>query len=58
MSEQKKKRQRIYDLLNVESKSKFICLPYAKRRKKILQKKSFLRKTSSWGLNKKEKKAF
>ena len=30
MGEQEKKRQRIYDLLNVETESKFLCLPYTK----------------------------
>ena len=46
MSEQEKKRQRIYDLLNTETKLKFLCLPYTKqkKKKKKLQKKSFLRK--------------
>ena len=32
MSEQEKKRQRIYDLLNAEAKPKFLCLPYIKQR--------------------------
>ena len=41
MSEQEKKQQRIYDLLQVETKPKFLCLPYTKQRKKPLQKKSF-----------------
>ena len=49
MSEQAKKRQRIYDLLNTETKEKFLCLPF-------LQKKSFLRKRCDGGLNKKETK--
>ena len=40
MSEQEKKRQRVYDLLNAETKPKFLCLPYTKQRKK-LQGKSF-----------------
>ena len=31
MNEQEKKRQRIYDLLNAETKPKFICLPYKKQ---------------------------
>ena len=33
ISEQENKRQRIYDLLNVETKLKFLCLPYTKQRK-------------------------
>ena len=57
MSEQGKKRQRIYDLLNAETKPKFLCLSFTKRRKK-LQKKSVLRKRRSGGLNKKRKEGF
>ena len=30
MNEQEKKRQIIYDLLNAETKPKFLCLPYKK----------------------------
>ena len=44
MSEQEKKRQGIYDLLNAETKPNFLCLSYTKQRKKNLLKKSFLRK--------------
>ena len=58
MSEQEKKRQRIYDFLNAETKQKFLCLPYIKQRKKNLLKKSFLRKRGSEGLNKKQKEGF
>ena len=32
VSEQEKKRQRNYDLLNAETKLKFLCLPYTKQR--------------------------
>ena len=39
MSEQEKKQQRIYDLLNCKTKPKFLCL----------QKKTFLRKRESGG---------
>ena len=35
MSEQEKKQQRIYDLLNTETKPKFICLLFTKQKKKI-----------------------
>ena len=42
MSEQGKKRQRIYDLLNAETKPKSLCSPYTKQ-KIFLQKNSFLR---------------
>ena len=41
MSEQEKKRQRIYDLRNAETKLKFLCLLYTKQRKNI-PKKNFL----------------
>ena len=34
MSELEKKQQRIYDLLNAETKSKFLCLPNTLQRKK------------------------
>ena len=57
MSDQEKKRQRIYDLLNAETKKKFLCLPYTNLRRKIYRK-SFLRKKGNVGLNKNEKKAF
>ena len=33
MSEQEKKEQRIYDLLNAETKTNFLCLPYTKQKK-------------------------
>ena len=58
MSEQEKKRQEIYDLLNAETKPKFQSLPYTKQRKNFLQKKSFLRKSGSGRLNKKCKEGF
>ena len=45
MSEQEKKRQRIYDLFDAKTKI-------------FLQKKSFLRKGGSGGLNKKWKEGF
>ena len=42
--QEKKKRQRIYDLLHPQTKSKFLCLPYTKAKRKKLQEKSFF-----WG---------
>ena len=57
MSEQEKKQERICDLLNAETKPKILCLPYTMKRKKI-HKKSFLRKSGSGRVNKKEKKVF
>ena len=41
MSEQEKKQQRIYDLLNTKTKLKFLCLPYTKQRKKFYRKRTF-----------------
>ena len=41
MSEQEKKWQRIYDLLNAETKPKFLCLPYTKQRKFFTGKELF-----------------
>ena len=58
MSEQEKKRQRIYDLLNIETKTKFLLSTVYKAKKKFLQKKSFSRKMGSGGLNKKWKEGF
>ena len=55
MSEQEKKRQIINDLFNAETKPKFFYLPFTKQRI-FFQKKSFLRKRGSRGLNKKKKK--
>ena len=53
MSEQIKKRQRIYDFLKAEFKATFLCLLYTKQRNFFLQKKSFLRKIWSRVLGKK-----
>ena len=54
MIEQEKKLQRIYDLLNAETKPKFLCLPYTKQRKNFFfTEKEFLSKSGSEELNKK-----
>ena len=65
MSEQEKKRQRIYELLNAETKPKKISeiigvslSTVYKAKKNFSQKKSFLRKSGSGGLNKKRKESF
>ena len=58
MGKQKKKRQRIGDLLNAETKLKFLCVPYTKQKQDLLQKKNFLRKRGSGGLNKKRNEGF
>ncbi len=44
MSEQEKKRQRIYDLLNAETKPKFLCLLNTKQRKIFYRKELFKKK--------------
>ena len=54
MSDEEKKQ---HDLLNGEIKPKLLCLPYTKQGY-FLQKKSFLRKRTSGGLNKKSKEGF
>ena len=41
MSEQEKKRQRIYDLHNVKTKPKFLGLPYRKQREFFHRKRNF-----------------
>ena len=58
MSEQEKKRQRIYDMLNAETKPNFLCLPYTKQNFFFfffLQKKRFLRKKGRGRPGKKQK---
>ena len=56
MSEQRKKGQRIYDLLN--AKNKVSLSTVFKEKKHFLPKKSFLRKWGSGGLNKNRKEGF
>ena len=58
MSEQEKKRQRIYDLLNAETNAKVYLSTVYKGKKNILQKNIFLRKRVSGGLNNKRKEGF
>ena len=57
MSEQEKKRPRIYDLLNAETKPIFF-VNSLQRKEKILQKKIFLKKKENGELNKNGKTAF
>ena len=59
-SGQEKKRQRIYDLLNAENKSKFLCLPYALSSKENkITEKVLLKKKGEWRiLTKNVKKVF
>ena len=56
MNEQEKKRQRIYDLLNIKTKPKFLYLPRTKQRKIFLSKR-FLRERGVENWTKNEKKA-
>ena len=56
-SEQEQKGQRIYYLINAETKPKFLCLTYTKQRNIFTQEKS-LRERRSGGLNKKRKEGF
>ena len=57
MSEQEKKHQRIYDLLNAESKPKFLCLPYTKQRK-IFTEKELFKENWEWKIEQKRKERF
>ena len=41
MSEQEKKRQRIYDFLYVKTKPKFLCPPHTKQRRKKIPEKEW-----------------
>ena len=43
MSEQKKKQQRIYNLLNAEIKPKFHYLPFTKQRKFCITEKDLFK---------------
>ena len=58
MSEQEQKRQRIYELLNAETKPKFRCLLYTKQRKYFYRKKAFQGKGGGWRIEQKTKKLF
>ena len=59
MSEQENKQQRIYDLLNAETKPTFLSLLYTKQSKAIFfHKNSFWRKRGMEDLTKNEKKVF
>ena len=59
MSEQEKKWQRIYDLLNTKTKPKFLCLLYRKQRNIFfLLKKSILMKMREWRIKQKQKENF
>ena len=55
MNNKSEKRQRSYDLLNAETKPKFLCLPYSKQRKNT-EKDFFKEKmgVEDWTKNDKE----
>ena len=54
MSEQEKKRQRIYDLLNTETKTNFLvyCIQSKKKKKKNTEKELFKEKRT-WRIKQK-----
>ena len=58
MTEQKKKRQRIYDLQNAKTKPSFLCLPYTSQKTNLQKKEFFLRKGEVEDWTKNEKEAF
>ena len=52
MSEQEKKCQRIYDLLNTETKPKFLYLPIQSK-ENFLRKKELFKEKGSWRIEQK-----
>ena len=58
MSEQERKQQGIYDLLDYKIKPKFLCLPYTKQRMNFAGKELFKEKGEWRTEQKNEKKAF
>ena len=56
MSEQEKKRQRTYGLLNAKTKPKLLCLAYTKQRKKIFTEKKLFKENGEWKMEQKMKK--
>ena len=57
MSEQEKKRQRIFDLLNAGTKLKFLCLASTKQRNFLTEKEPFKAK-GKWRIEQKTKRCF
>ena len=55
MSEQEKKQQRIYDLLNAETKPKFLYQSYTKQRK-IFSEKELFKEKGEWRSEQKMKR--
>ena len=55
MSEQEKKRQRIYDLLNAGTKPIFLCLPYTKQWTLFFSEKEIFKEKRGGVLNNKRK---
>ena len=57
MSEQEKKRQRIYDSLNSETKPNYFCVPYTKQRKLFFHTgKKLFKEKGGWKIEQKTKK--
>ena len=54
MCEQEKERQRIYDFLNAETKSMFLCLSNTKQR--FFSEKELFKESGNGGVNKKTKR--
>ena len=53
----KKSNKKIYDLLNPETKPKFLCLPFTKQRI-FLKKKKILKEKWEWRIEQKTKEGF
>ena len=59
ISEQEKKRQRIYDLLNAETTPKFLCLLYTKQRKTFFfTEKELFKEKGEWRIEPKTTRKF
>ena len=56
MSDQEKKRQRIYDLLSAETKANFLCLPYTKQIKRSFTEREVFKAKGSWRIEQKMKR--
>ena len=56
MSDQGKKRQSIYDLLNARTNLKFLCLLYTKNKTKKNSEKELLEEKEEWTSEQKKKK--
>ena len=57
ISEQEKKRQKVYDLFNTETKPNFLCMLYTKQRKFIFTEKELFTRKKQWKMEHKTKKS-